>query len=153
MRLVTSNSGTISVPITASGIGPLSKATFSVDGSACNTDNASTTVGIDHTWVGDLVGTLISPAGTSVALFDRVGSDGNNMCQAVFDDAAADSINDVTDEDAPFTGTWQPSEPLLSLAGESADGTWEFHVVDAAPLDKGSVRSVSLHLTGFVPPT
>jgi subtilisin-like proprotein convertase family protein len=141
----------ISVPITASGIGPLSKATFSVDGSTCNIDPASTTVGIDHTFVGDLIGTLISPAGTSVALFARDGGDGANICQAVFDDAADRSIDDATDDDAPFTGTWRPSQPLSSLAGEVADGTWEFHVVDAAPVDTGSIRSVSLHLSGFVP--
>jgi subtilisin-like proprotein convertase family protein len=74
------------------------------------------------------------------------------MCQAVFDDAAATSIDVASCADAPFTGTWRPSEPLSSFIGETADGTWQINHADQALVDTGSIRSVSLHLSGFVAP-
>jgi subtilisin-like proprotein convertase family protein len=139
------------VPINVSGIGPLSKATFSVDGTVCTTDEGSTTVGIDHTFVSDLVGFLTSPSGTTIAVFAFADFNGHNFCQAVFDDSADTSIEDV-DAEAPFTGSWQPAEPLSSFQGENADGTWQFNVVDFFELDTGSIRSVSLHVSGYIAP-
>ena len=44
---------TIPVP----GVGAVSKATFSLDGTSCDATEFSTTVGLDHTYTGDLVGT------------------------------------------------------------------------------------------------
>jgi hypothetical protein len=92
----------------------------------------------------------VAPDGTSVTLFDRRGLDGNNICQAVFDDTAARSITSAASADAPFTGSWRPESPLAGLTGHSADGTWNFHVVDEAALDIGSVRAFTLHVAGFV---
>jgi subtilisin-like proprotein convertase family protein len=140
------------VPITVSGIGPLSKATFSVDGTVCTTAEGATTVGIDHTFVNDLIGFLTSPDGTQIAVFAFILSDGNNICQAVFDDSAARSIDDATEDEAPFTGSWRPTEPMSSFTGEDADGTWLFNAIDVASPDTGSIRAVSLHLSGFVTP-
>ena len=134
----------------ATGIGNVAGATFSIDGSSCSTAAASPLVGLDHTFVGDLVGSLLAPDGTSVTLFARRGLDGNNVCRAVFDDAAARSITSVTSAEAPFTGTWRPETPLAALNGHSADGTWNFHVADGAALDVGSVRAFTLHVSGFV---
>jgi subtilisin-like proprotein convertase family protein len=50
----------------------------------------STTVGVDHTWVGDLTFTLTSPSGRTVKLLNRAGgaiNSGNNFCQMFLDDA------------------------------------------------------------------
>ena len=69
----------------------------------------------------------------------------------VFDDAASQPFSSVTSDDAPFTGTWRPDDPLSPLLSASVDGTWTFHVVDSASVDTGSIRAVSLHLTGFLP--
>jgi len=50
---------------------------------------------INHTWVGDLVVTLTSPAGTTITLLDRPGTPpgtfgcGQNDIDMTFDDAAA----------------------------------------------------------------
>jgi subtilisin-like proprotein convertase family protein len=145
------NSGAgVSVPLAVSGVGNLSRATFSIDGSTCSATAGSTLVGLDHTFVGDLVGTLVAPDGTTVTLFDRRGAGGNNFCQAVFDDAAARSIATAASSDAPFTGSWRPETPLAGLNGHSADGTWNFHVADEAAIDVGSVRAFTLHVAGFV---
>ena len=139
----------VDIPVTVSGVGTLSGATFSIDGTACSTAIGSTTVGLDHTYVGDLVGTLTAPDGTTVTLFDRRGSSGNNFCQTVFDDAATDSIVTATSTDAPFTGSWKPESPLSALVAKAGDGTWTFTVADEASIDTGSVRAFTLHLAGF----
>jgi subtilisin-like proprotein convertase family protein len=141
---------TVQIPV--SGFGRASKITFSVDGSTCNADTGSTTVGIDHTYVGDLVGQLIAPNGATATVFSNNGSSGNNLCQVVFDDSAAASFATATSGQAPFTGSWQPITPLDALRGAPVDGTWKFFVRDTAGVDTGSVRAVSLHFFGYVHP-
>jgi len=145
-----SNAEGVSIPLAVSGVGRISGVTFSVDGSACSTDIGATTVGIDHTYTGDLAGTLTAPDGTEVLLFDGIDSSGNNVCQAVFTDGATRSIGQATLADAPYTGDWRPEGSLASLVSKSADGTWTFTVYDLAPADTGSVRAFSLHVAGFV---
>jgi len=139
----------ISLPVT--GVGGASNLKFSVDGASCSATEGSTTVGIDHTFVGDLVGTLTSPSGKSVTLFSRSGGTGNNICQAVFDDSATRSFSSVAAADAPFTGSWKPATGTLSsLLADSADGTWTFKVADVVGSDKGSIRAVTLHVAGWI---
>jgi subtilisin-like proprotein convertase family protein len=109
-------------------------------------------VGIDHSWVGDLVGTLTSPSGTTVVLFNRPGgssNSGNNFCQTVLDDSAATSIQNIATADAPWTGTFKPAQPLSAFNGGVADGTWILNVSDNAFIDTGNVRAVSLSVSGF----
>jgi subtilisin-like proprotein convertase family protein len=141
-----------SVQIPVSGFGRASKIGFSIDGTVCNTTTGSTTVGINHTFVGDLVGQLIAPNGATATVFSNNGGGGDNMCQVVFDDAATTSFATVTSANAPFTGTWKPISPLGALRGASADGNWTFFVRDTAGQDVGFIRSVSLHLNGYVQP-
>src|SRR5215475_3032617 len=55
---------TVTIPIDVSGLSsPIGDLNFSFDGSGCSADIGSTTVGLEHTWVGDLVITLTSPQG------------------------------------------------------------------------------------------
>jgi subtilisin-like proprotein convertase family protein len=144
------NSIGASVQIPVSGIGRASKLTFSIDGTVCSTTTGSTTVGLDHTFVGDLAGELVSPSGAAVQVFAGGGGSGRNICQAVFTDAAQRKFSSLTNSAAPFTGTWLPDDPFAGLRRSSADGTWTFHVVDMFTRDVGSIRSVSLHLNGYV---
>lgn len=143
------NTTGVSFPLTVSDVGRVSRLTFSIDGSACSADIGSTTVGIDHTYTGDLLGTLTGPDGTVVTLFDGIDTSGNNICQAVFDDSATRSITSVVAADAPYTGSWQPEEALAALVTRPGDGTWTFSVADLAGADTGSVRAFSLHLSGY----
>ena len=112
-------------------------------------DAGATTVGIDHTYVGDLTGTLQSPSGATATVFARSGGTGENICQAVFDDAATRAFSTVLAADDPFTGTWRPNQPLEPLLTGSADGDWTFTVTDGAAIDTGSIRAVSISLVGF----
>ena len=141
---------TVSIPV--AGVGAVSKATFSIDGTSCDTADGSSTVGLDHTYTGDLVGTLTSPNGTAVRLFDHAGSSGHNFCQTVFADSAKRSIGLAVFEDAPFTGTWRPAQPLSVFQGTAGDGKWKFTVADLAGGDVGHVRKFSIHLNGYVAP-
>jgi subtilisin-like proprotein convertase family protein len=128
------------VHLTVSGIGTAGKVTFSIDGADCGSS-----VGLSHTFVGDLVGTLISPTGTRVTLFSRSGGSGHNICQALFTDDATKSFSTVNFSQAPFSGSWKPSTPLSALSGQNANGQWTFHVEDQALLDSGTINAVSLH--------
>ncbi|MFC5104289.1 S8 family serine peptidase [Kibdelosporangium philippinense] len=139
----------VTAPIQVSGIGPASRVTVSIDGTECTATEGATTVGLDHTYVGDLVGTLRSPTGATATLFSGNGSSGNNMCKVVFDDTAAKSFRDALDINAPYSGSWRPIQQLEGIIG-SADGTWTLHVRDAAGRDVGSLRAVSLHVSGYV---
>jgi subtilisin-like proprotein convertase family protein len=143
----------VTVPLALdSSVGTVSEVTFSVDGTECSDSADNATAGISHTFVGDLVGTLTGPDGTAVQVFDRAGSTGNNYCQTVFTDAAARSISSAQSFEAPFTGDWQPSQPFTRFRGGAGDGTWSFQVADRAGSDAGTLRAVSLHVRGYVPP-
>ena len=109
----------MTIPVT--GVGYASKITFAVDGTTCTEDPASTTVGINHSFVGDLTGTLKSPAGTEVQIFARNGGTGENLCQVVFDDAAARAFSIVLAGDDPFTGTLAADPAAGAAAGRLDD--------------------------------
>jgi subtilisin-like proprotein convertase family protein len=147
-----SNPVGVDVPIPVSLASSVSRATFSIDGTTCTSAVGATTVGLDHTWVGDLIGRLRSPSGTTVTLFNRpggTGNSGNNFCQTVFDDGATNSIQTIPVAGAPWTGTFKPATPLSAFDGQPASGTWVLNVSDNAFIDVGSVRAVTLSLSGF----
>jgi subtilisin-like proprotein convertase family protein len=145
----------VSIPITVSGFaGNLADVNFRIDGTACTSEMGATTVGVDHSWVGDLVFRLTSPAGTTVTIINRAGGGGNNgknFCQTLLDDTAAGaaSINSVAPTAAPYAGTFKPSNPLSAFDGENPNGTWTLTVIDEFTGDSGNVRAFSLLLTGF----
>lgn len=147
----------IPLPVTA---GKIAEATFSIDGTTCNTTSGSTTVGISHTWVSDLALQLTSPGGTTVTLMNTIGggSNGaNNLCQTVLSDAGATSIQNVTAAQAPYTGTFRPATPLARFIGEDANGSWTLNASDSTTIDTGTVRAFTLSVKGFncaaTPPT
>ena len=106
------------------------------------------TVDITHTFVGDLTLTLTSPAGTSVVLADGVGGGGDNYTNTVFDDDASTSIAGGA---APFTGAFQPENPLSAFMGEASGGQWTLNVADGAGADTGAVVSLSLEFCTILP--
>ena len=145
------NAAGVDIPISVSG-GPIGELGFSIDGATCNTTIGSTTVGVNHTWVGDLVFKLRSPAGTQVTLASRPGGTGNsanNFCQTVLKDGAANSIQNVTIAQAPYTGTFSPASPLSAFRGENSNGTWTLNVSDNVSIDTGTVRAFSVVVAGF----
>lgn len=148
------NATGVAVPLNVAGAATsLAKVVFRFDGATCNSTAGSTTVGLDHTWVGDLVGTLTSPGGTTVSLLSRpggTGNSGNNFCQTVLDDAAATSIQNITIAGAPYVGSFRPNAPLSGFNGQNGNGTWTLRVSDNALIDIGSVRAFSVVTSGLV---
>jgi subtilisin-like proprotein convertase family protein len=144
----------VNVPLTVSGIaGGVAAVKFSIDGATCTSTEGATTVGLNHTWVGDLVLTLRSPAGTTVTLMERPGgifNDGNNFCQTGLDDSAVNPIQAISPAGSPWTGTFKPASPLAAFNGENPNGTWTLNAADLALGDTGSVRAFSLKLNTFV---
>ncbi|MBX3180387.1 MAG: PASTA domain-containing protein [Candidatus Hydrogenedentes bacterium] len=117
----------------------------------CSTDVGDGNNGIDHTWVGDLLINLVSPSGIVCNIMARRGSSGNNICGAVFDDAAAASVATLSFSDAPFTGIWMPEEALSKFVGSEPNGAWRLFVEDEAGADTGNLNHWSLQITTDAP--
>jgi hypothetical protein len=84
--------------------------------------NASATakveVHIAHTFIGDLIVTLLAPDGSSYALHNRTGGGTDNINQTY----------------------------TVNLSSEPANGTWRLRVHDAAPADVGRIDSWTISL-------
>jgi subtilisin-like proprotein convertase family protein len=148
---------TVNIPFAVSGVaGLISDLNFKFGGTSCTTAAGATTVGLDHTWVGDLTIKLKSPAGTIVTLMNSPGgvaNSGHNFCNTVLDDDGAGglspSIQSVTPSQAPYTGTFSPASPLSAFDGQAANGTWTLIVTDSGHEDTGFVRAFSLIITTY----
>ena len=93
--------------------------TIVISGCSRAPSTASTVeVHIVHTWVGDLVLTLVAPDGSTYLLRSRTGGSADNI-------------------DQTFT---------VNLGGEASNGAWKLRVQDAASLDTGYINSWTLTL-------
>lgn len=101
-------------------------------------------VNITHTYTGDLELFLIGPDGTTVLLSDQHGGSGNNYTNTHFDDEATMPIASGS---PPFTGSFQPDQPLAALDGQPAAGVWTFKVIDRLGGDLGTIDAWQLQLT------
>ena len=95
------------------------QSTIALTGCAATPSTTSTVeVHIVHTYIGDLVVSLIAPDGTAFVLHNRAGGGTDNINQTY----------------------------ALNLAGESANGTWTLRVQDAATIDTGYLDTWTLSL-------
>ena len=89
--------------------------------SDCPGDASATStveVHIVHTWIGDLVVTLIAPDGSSYLLHNRAGGSSDNIDQTY----------------------------RVDLSSEQRNGTWKLRVQDAAAADVGRIDGWTLNL-------
>jgi filamentous hemagglutinin family protein len=100
---------------------------------------------LEHTWLGDLVATLISPAGTELTLFRNIGEDGDHLSGTIFADSAETALADGS---APFTGEFRPQTLFSTLQGEALDGEWQLHLTDNLGGDTGEWQHWSLQILG-----
>ncbi|MGK4566773.1 proprotein convertase P-domain-containing protein [Flavobacterium sp. 3HN19-14] len=100
-------------------------------------------VKINHSYVSDLVVTLVSPAGTQVQLFSGLCDDKNNV-NATFDDAGGALVCGTSSP--VISGTVRPLQPLSALIGQSSTGTWTLKVQDTQQGDGGSLTNWSLNI-------
>ncbi len=105
---------------------------------------------INHTYVGDLIATLTSPAGTTVTLMDRPGVPAStfgcfrNNVEATFDDASGTAVeSQCATPGAAIQSILNPQGSLSSFDGETPAGTWTLTVTDNAGQDTGTIISAS----------
>ncbi len=89
-------------------------------------------VTLRHTYVGDLVITLVHPDGTTVVLREHQG-------------------NGAHDLDATYGEGGAPVAGLVHLRGKPAKGTWKVLVKDTAKTDTGTLDAVVLTTTVLAP--
>lgn len=90
-----------------------------------NLSNIQVSVDIDHTYIGDLRVSLISPQGTQVRLHNRAGGSADNLR-------------------AKYTTVNTPG--LVPLLGTDIEGEWKLHVQDLAARDLGTLKNWELEL-------
>jgi subtilisin family serine protease/subtilisin-like proprotein convertase family protein len=94
--------------------------------------------------VGNLAVWLVSPQGTVVNLSYRHGGNKANFLDTVFDDEADTPISQGA---APFSGSFQPDDPLSVLDNENAHGTWQLFVQNVSAVrNRGTLNSWSLDI-------
>lgn len=105
-------------------------------------------VSATHPALDELTFTLVSPQGTEVQLARRPSSAGSNFADTRFDDHSDVPINSAT---APFTGVYQPEQPLGTVTGESFQGSWFLRATDALSGSVGTIDDWSLEVRPLVP--
>ena len=107
---------------------------------------------LDHTYRGDIVLQLRSPAGTSVTFVTGSGSlSADNMNVRFDDEASTDYLNNTANHSTsatPYQYTLKPQAALSAFDGESSAGTWTLRICDRFNGDSGHYRRSSLYLTG-----
>ena len=94
-------------------------------------------IDIQHTFVGDLVISLIGPRGARVLLVGREGGGADNFRGTILDDEAP---SDIEDARAPFRGVFRPKGSLADFDGRDPNGTWTLEIKDEAFADGGRLR-------------
>ncbi len=88
-------------------------------------DGIAVELDITHTYIGDLVVELLSPANTAVVLHNRTGGSAHNIIR---------------------THTFNNTTALQAIRGESIQGDWKLKVSDHAGADQGKLNHWSLTL-------
>jgi subtilisin-like proprotein convertase family protein len=107
--------------------------------------NVSMTV--NHTWVGDILAWVISPANDTVLLFDQPGVPANSVgCSGdnallTFDSEAAQTPDVLENQCNPappaLNGTFQSIQSLSAFNGSNAQGQWRLFIGDNYPDEDG----------------
>ncbi|MEO6324111.1 MAG: proprotein convertase P-domain-containing protein [Thermoanaerobaculia bacterium] len=118
-------------------------------------------VKLKHTWVGDLIVTLIHPNGaTSAILLNRPNAAAPSNCSrddvdATFQDGAGTSAATACNFTIPaVSGLVAPIGPLAAFSGLAGAGNWTLRVQDANGGEYGYLEDWALTLTcgAIVPP-
>lgn len=96
---------------------------------------------ITHSYVEDLIISLISPQGTEVVLIDQICGGGENI-DVMLDDTA--EILGCNTESPAIFGTFRPLNLLNAFIGEDIAGDWTLRVQDVFDEDGGAIESFSI---------
>ncbi|MCC9599783.1 autotransporter domain-containing protein [Stieleria sp. JC731] len=104
----------------------------------------------NHTFNGDISATVISPNGTNVNLFDKVGAAANAQNGGYRFDDDSPNMNFGSGNPIP-PGTYSPNEALSAFNGEDAQGTWTLQMNDAFGGDSGTLNFWQLLFVAVAP--
>ncbi|MEQ1675184.1 MAG: proprotein convertase P-domain-containing protein [Chitinophagaceae bacterium] len=149
----------VNVTLPVSGLtGNISDLNFQFDANPAGTCNATignVNAAADHTFIGDFIFRLTSPAGTTVTIVNRRGGTRENICNTLLDDDGGfPALSTVTSTSGQFlSGNFAPDNPLSAFDGQNGNGTWTLNVSDNAGIDIGSLRRFSLVISTASPTT
>ncbi len=145
------NTTGVNLVVAVAGVGTISDLDVRFDGTVSSPDPLSTTVGANHSWVGDMIFRLTSPGGTTVTFYDRpgvpastFGCSSNNLFALTIDDEAGSPLEATcpggTDA-GPLTGSFTGNNPLSAFDGQNPNGNWTLTAIDAAGGDVGTYET------------
>ncbi len=111
-----------------------------------NITSLEVTVSLVYPRDGDLTLTLIGPGGQSVILYKKPGDTGQSFDSTTFSDSATESITAGT---APYTGTFQPLNPLSIFNGLQGVGNWSLVISGGIGPNGGILQSWSLAINAI----
>ncbi len=141
------------------GTGPANtvSSTLNISISGLITDINLSNLEINHTYVGDLSGTLESPSGTVIQLFNEPddGGCGESNISVTFDDnamnTAADFVASCDGGGTAVAGMFQSADPLSTFNGEDPNGNWILTIIDDAGADGGAITGWDIDICSSIP--
>ncbi|MCP9234402.1 proprotein convertase P-domain-containing protein [Lewinella sp. JB7] len=112
------------------------------------------TLGLEHTYIGDVYADLVAPDGTVISLFRPLQNGlcaGRNLYVNFADDAPVTAESFGEDCETGRRDDYrrvQSRQPLSSLNGTLARGTWQLLLTDRAIRDGGSLTDFGLNICG-----
>ncbi|MEE9434971.1 MAG: proprotein convertase P-domain-containing protein [Sphingorhabdus sp.] len=108
---------------------------------------------MNHTYRGDLLMWLTSPAGPRIQIFTGTGGTRNNF-NVLLDDGAAQNVTAHNSNDTAGAGTtvppyqrlFRPAGALTPFNGQNGSGMWRLEICDRFNLDAGDFRQADLFL-------
>jgi len=115
-------------------------------------EKITATLNISHTWINDLIVTLVSPTGTQIQLMNQEcpSSSVYQNATVTFDDLGA-AVSCSTTPPA-LNGILLPQQPLSGFNGQNSQGIWTLQVQDLFNQDGGAINSWSITICSATPP-
>jgi hypothetical protein len=130
---------TDTVPVVVSGLPAVMDTSFGI-GHACVT--------LTHSYLSDLIISLMSPDGSIVVLLQNQGGSGDNFYGTCLGMDGTEFSNLIP----PYSGLMVPVGNLAGLNnGQNPNGIWKFIISDVANSDTGTIQELNLEFT-FNPP-
>lgn len=142
------------VPITIPNVASTVQSTLTVPADEnISIENVSVNINITHTYIRDLIVTLISPSGTQVRLLNRPCPNSALYQNAVatFSSTGVALSCNLQPQNA-VSGNVLPVDPITNFVGQNSQGVWTLRVQDAVNQDGGTINSWSLNLCSQTPP-
>jgi subtilisin-like proprotein convertase family protein len=134
----------INLTIPVSGMGTIGDVNVQLTPTGtCNATIGNTNCPVDHSFVGDLIFKLTSPAGTTVTVINRRGE---NIGSLLIDDQGGFPLLSTVPSatGSILSGNFTSDNPLSAFNGQNGNGNWILNVSDNAGIDSGSIGQFSM---------